>query len=339
MSTPVALFFFNRPEALRRTFAQVRAAAPERLFLVSDGPRDAADEEAIAVCRRIVEDIDWPCTVERDYAGDNLGVGRRVASGISRVFEQVEECIVLEDDCLPHPDFFGFCSTLLERYREDPSVMMVCGTNDLLQWKHGMQDYHYCRYGRVWGWATWRRAWAHYDFDIPSFQDPATRERVRQTLDDERQWGHRLRVCGKVISGKVDTWDYQWFWTRLAQDGHCVVSAANLVSNIGFGPGATHTRRRPMPWDGLPVFPMTRPLRPARDRHLDLDYDRLAFSCWRGMPESEALVALGHGFIEADLPLRAVKLLDTALARDVNNGNLAAARRLAVEQLGRRGGR
>ena len=118
-----------------------------------------------AGARAVTEEVDWPCEVERDYADANLGCKRRVSTGVSWVFEQAEEAILLEDDCLPHPSFFRYCEELLERYRDDDRVMHISGDN-LRFGRRGEASYFFSRYPHVWGWASWRRAWRHYDPDL-----------------------------------------------------------------------------------------------------------------------------------------------------------------------------
>ncbi|MCX5762039.1 MAG: glycosyltransferase family A protein, partial [Gemmatimonadetes bacterium] len=131
LRAPVVLFAFNRPELTARVFATIRAARPSRLFLVCDGPRADRPGEAdrCAAVRQILSEVDWPCEVERNYSDENMGCGLRVSSGIEWVFARTEEAIFLEDDVLPEATFFRYCDELLERYRTDDRVMMICGYN------------------------------------------------------------------------------------------------------------------------------------------------------------------------------------------------------------------
>src|SRR5712692_5523584 len=145
LTTPVALIIFNRPETTARVFAEIAKARPSRLLLVADGPRldHPEDVEKCTATRAIVEQVDWPCEVLTNFSEANLGCKMRPVSGINWVFENVEEAIILEDDCLPHPSFFPFCQELLERYRDDQRVMMIGGTNLLGEWRTGAQNYFF----------------------------------------------------------------------------------------------------------------------------------------------------------------------------------------------------
>lgn len=154
LTISVVLLVFNRPSVTSRVFAAIRETRPTRLFIIADGPREgrSSDVASCAEVRRIVACIDWPCEVSRNYSDVNLGCKKRVASGLDWVFQQVEEAIILEDDCLPDPTFFRFCQELLGRYRDDEKVMSICGSNPLRTWKADIQGYHFSLNGGIWGW-------------------------------------------------------------------------------------------------------------------------------------------------------------------------------------------
>ena len=163
LNTPVIFGVFNRPESTRRVFEAIAQAKPRQLFVFADGPRSTADAAQCAQTRAIVEQVDWVCDVHYHYSETNLGCRERFKSGLEWAFSEIDEAIVLEDDCVPDPTFFVFCQDMLERFRHDPRVMMVCGTNYLGHWKEDRQSYHFSHFGTVWGWASWKRAWALYD--------------------------------------------------------------------------------------------------------------------------------------------------------------------------------
>jgi len=247
MRTPVAFFIFNRPDTTERVFEAIRKAKPPKILVVADGPRadKPGEAEKCAAVRRIIEQVDWECEVLKNYSEENLGCKKRVSSGLSWVFETVEEAIIMEDDCLPHPAFFRFCEELLERYRDDERVMAIGGTNVLGKWKNDIQSYHFSYHGSIWGWASWRRAWRYYDVDVKLWGEPEVKNRIRDLIMDEREYKKRAQLFDRVYKQQVDTWDYQWGFTRLIQSGLSILPAANLVSNIGFGHAdATHTKIR-----------------------------------------------------------------------------------------------
>lgn len=241
LATPVAFIIFNRPEPTRQVFEAIRRARPSRLLVVADGPRSGrpGEPERCAAARAVIREVDWPCEVQTNFAETNLGCRARVSSGISWVFEMVEEAIILEDDCLPHPDFFPFCAELLERYRDDERVMHIGGANFQGGRRHGEASYYFSRYAHVWGWASWRRAWRHYDVKMARWPGEASQVLARFEHPSEyRFWRH---IWDQSAAGKFDTWDYQWVYACAARDGLAVIPNQNMVTNIGFGPDATHT--------------------------------------------------------------------------------------------------
>jgi hypothetical protein len=243
IQTPVAFFVFNRPSTTSRVFEEIRRARPPKLLLVADGPRPdrLGEAEKCDASRAIVEKVDWPCQVERNYAETNMGCGRRIASGITWVFGQVEEAIILEDDCLPDPSFFTFCETLLEFYRHDTRVMHIGGNNFQSGIKRGSYSYFFSKYSHIWGWATWRRAWKHFDPSLATWPAMRKSDEHLQLFDNEEECIYWSAIFDQMVSPQpIDTWDYCWTYACFMQ-GLSVYPNVNLVSNVGFNSDATHT--------------------------------------------------------------------------------------------------
>ncbi|MCM0034256.1 MAG: glycosyltransferase family 2 protein [Burkholderiaceae bacterium] len=243
LSTPVALLIFNRPDTTERVFREIAKAQPPKLLVVADGPRAnrAGEYEKCQQTRAIIQKVDWDCEVITNFSEKNMGCKLRVASGIDWIFEQVEEAIILEDDCLPEPSFFQFCEEMLERYRYNERVSMVSGGNLQFGQQRGLGSYYFSRYTHIWGWASWRRAWQHYDRDItlwPQFRDEGWIETLFPNRGEQAYWRNSFEM---VYDGSLDTWDCSWTFTALLRGMLQVVPNVNLISNIGFGPEATHT--------------------------------------------------------------------------------------------------
>jgi len=243
LKTPVTFIIFNRPETTARVFEEIRRARPRKLLLIADGPRLDHSGEAgnVAAARAIVEHVDWPCEVQKNYSDINLGCKQRVSSGLDWVFQTVEEAIILEDDFLPHPTFFRFCEELLEKYRDDERVMHISGDNFQFGLKRGKSSYYFSRYVHVWGWASWRRAWQHYDVKIKQWACNKNHQMFLREFTnpaEKRFWNTKWNG---VCMDKIDTWDFQWVFACLAQQSLSIVPNVNLVSNIGFGKDSTHT--------------------------------------------------------------------------------------------------
>ena len=258
--TPVAFFIFNRPRETERTFKRIAQVEPRTLLLVADGPRGIAETQRCDDARAVLRRIDWPCDVRINFADHNMGCRRRVSSGLHWVFAQVEEAIILEDDCLADESFFPFCAELLARYRHDPRVMSVAGDNFQFGRRRTPHSYYFSIIPHVWGWATWRRAWRHFDLHMRRW--PMLRETpaLRDLLGHDSVARFYRDTFDKGISGEIDTWDIQWAFAHVAHGGLTILPETNLVTNIGFGGDATHTRCANVRESNLPAVPMRFPL-------------------------------------------------------------------------------
>jgi len=245
IKTPVAFVIFNRPDTTKKVFAEIAKARPPKLLVIADGPRaDHPDDvEKCAAVRTIIDGVDWDCEVLTNYSDVNLGCKFRISSGLDWVFDTVEEAIILEDDCLPHPTFFRFCEELLERYRDDERVMHIGGNNFLCSRENLKYSYYFSMYSHIWGWATWRRAWKYYDVEMKLWPTIRDNEWMQSIFDDKQYAKNRKNIWGAVHGGKIDTWDYQWLFAVLTQNGLSILPKVNLISNIGFGQDATHTQK------------------------------------------------------------------------------------------------
>lgn len=273
MDTPILFIIFNRPETTRQVFGAIRRAKPKQLFIAADGPRanKPGEQERCEQTRAVVAEIDWPCEVHRKYESANLGCKEGVGSAISWFFQHVEAGIILEDDCLPHPSFFPFCAELLAKYQPEARVMMISGDNFLPNLSATDDSYYASKYAHIWGWATWRRAWQHYDGNISSYPLFKNSEKAREILPNPSARRYWLRLFDKIYAGKIDTWDAQWQYAIFQQRGLCLVPRVNLVSNIGFGTEATHTKGQ-NPHANLPVsdvYPLIHPAQLSLNDKID----------------------------------------------------------------------
>ena len=235
--TPILFLIFNRPVPTKKVFEQIRIAKPSKLFVAADGsrPNKKGEYELCVETRSIVELIDWDCEVKTLFRTENLGCGKAVSSAIDWFFENVEEGIILEDDCLPNQSFFTFCEEMLRYYKDDHSVMHIGGTNYQNGIQRGDGSYYFSRYAHIWGWATWKDRWAFYDFSLENYKEHST-EGLGKGL---------ISLLNLVKSKEVDTWDIQWFMSVWFSGGLSITPNVNLVKNIGYGTSATHTFIKP----------------------------------------------------------------------------------------------
>lgn len=290
MQTAVALILFRRPELTARVFGRIREARPPKLFLIADGPRlgNADDSRLCDQARAVVERVDWPCEVFRDFADENLGLKQRIPSGLDGVFAQAEEAIILEDDCLPHPSFFPYCEELLARYRDDERVVHISGSQ-LLPEQPKQWSYHFSRGPAVWGWATWRRAWRLFDVELAEWHSLARAERkarLREMFEEEDEQRHWGFVWDN--SPEIDNWDAQWSYAALSRGLLSINPNRNLISNIGFGEEATNATEDPLGIAGRELEGISFPLEHPPEVKRDVAADRLASHLFR-RPKYERL--------------------------------------------------
>ncbi|MBL0742454.1 nucleotide-diphospho-sugar transferase [Chryseolinea lacunae] len=276
LDTPILLIVFNRPDTTRQVFDAIRRAKPRRLFVACDGPRPnhPTDGERSERVRAITSRVDWDCDVKTLFRETNLGCGIGPAHAITWFFQHVEQGVILEDDCLPGDGFFLFCATLLEKYKHDERIQSIAGTNPFGKWSRKNESYFFSRQSGIWGWATWRRAWKEYDFYVARWGDEVVRSmfeaRIPHLLERE---AYRIGLEKAYSRVGVTWWDYQWIFARVISSRLGIVPSVNLVSNIGFGDGATHTHDPASALAALPLYDLPFPFVHPEAIMIDEEYD------------------------------------------------------------------
>ncbi len=275
ITTPIAFFIFNRPDKTKKVFEEIRKVKPSELFIIADGPRKNNDEDnhLCLETRDIVEKIDWDCKVQKDYSNNNIGLRKRVSTGLNWVFENTEEAIILEDDCVPHPTFFRFCEELLDYYRNEDKIMVISGTYPLLLQTPENNSYFFSAFNRCIGWATWRRAWINYDDKINNWPNLSKSDFLLKILGDEKSVKYWNIILQEVYEEKINSWGYRFQFSCWQNDGLVIIPTVNSVTNIGFGKDATNTkgpgkRNIVYPSDEI-IFPLKHPKIIERDEQLD----------------------------------------------------------------------
>jgi len=289
------LIIFNRPDVTRIVFEAIRAAKPEKLFVIADGPRDgkSGEMEKCMEARGIVEQVDWDCEVHYEFSANNQGCKSRIVSGLNVVFEKVEKAIILEDDCLPDWTFFQFCQELLDKYEDSLEVGCIGGSSVAVESSTDF-DYYFSRIPRIWGWATWRRVWHQYDSSIEAWPKLRKTKFVESNSFSVTSRKHWTLAFDEVHGKKLDTWDYQLVFSLWANNQLSITPYFNLISNLGFGAEATHTFNSLSSVANMETKPVVFPLRhPNAIRSDDLQ-DR----------QSEAVLHKG-GFGQSTLKLLA----------------------------------
>ncbi|WP_231985106.1 methyltransferase type 11 [Mycobacterium sp. E796] len=310
---PVIFIIFNRPDTTRQVFETIRAAKPRKLLVIADGPRAnrPGEAEKCAATRAIIDGVDWDCEVHRNFSETNLGCGRRVYTGITWAFELVDKAIIVEDDCMPSASFFDYCAELLDRYESDERVMMISGNNHLLGRAETAESYYFSRYAHLWGWATWRRAWAKHDPNMTHWPEIRDRKLFDQYLPAQSERYRWESAFQGVYDGKIDTWDYQWVYSIWANAGLCAAPARNLVRNIGMDHAeATHTKGETV-YSSLGAEELDLPLTHPATVLASSDKDELDARLWQAH-----LTALPYFLTNA---AAALKLFVTRVTRRARN--------------------
>lgn len=247
-TTPVIFLIYRRPDLTSRVFEEIRQAQPTKLLVVADGPCHGGEVELCRQARAVTEQVDWDCKVLRNYTDKNLGCRQRVSSGLDWAFEQEEEAIILEDDCLPHLSFFKYCQELLAHYRDDERIWCISGNNFQNGQQRGDDSYYFSNYNHCWGWASWRRAWQQYNHNLshwPTFRDGRYLEGI---LDSDLEVKYWQDIFERLYSlGEPNSWAYAWTFSCWLNRGLTALPNVNLVSNIGFRSDGTHiTEDSPM---------------------------------------------------------------------------------------------
>lgn len=271
LRTAVAFCIYKRPEVTRRTFEAIAKARPPKLLVFADGPRNPGEAELCEATRRVIDRIDWDCELYTDFSETNLGCGRREATGFDWVFENVDEAILIEDDCVPAASFFLFCQSILEKYRDDDRIMHINGSNFLKGRVRTPYSYYFSKYWHSWGWATWRRAFKHYDYKMSSWPEFRDQGLLAASCPDPVERRYWTRIFDRMVSDNpIDTWDFQWLYAMLRRGGISVTPSVNMVSNIGCGlPDATHAKAYEKPAATGDIWEIRHPPRVAVNREVD----------------------------------------------------------------------
>jgi len=242
---PVLFLIFNRLDTTKQVFEKIREAAPLKLYIASDGPRnnrEGEDEKVKTVREYVIKSTDWNCDVKTLFREENLGCGKGPADAIKWFFEQVEMGIILEDDCVPSLSFFPYCEELLKKYHYNNSIYHIAGNNPLTLTKNYKDEsYYFARIQHCWGWASWKRAWDYYSYDILELDDFINKQKIKKIFNQKIVQDYWIDIFRNMQEHKTDAWDYQWTYAIFKKGGLCINPTKNLITNIGFNSDATHT--------------------------------------------------------------------------------------------------
>lgn len=284
--TPILLITFNRPDHTRRVLTEILKQEPQELYVCQDGAREGNDNDRIKCqeVRDVINELTAPYaighkdfTLHTLYQKQNLGCGPGPQAGITWFFDNVEQGIIMEDDCLPHSDFFGYCEELLNKYKDDERVQFINSTLYHDRWRcEG--SYGFSHYMVTGAWAAWRSTWQGFDLDLLGLNAWKFRRQVLRLTKNraEANWWFFIVKAIQEDKSKKSYWDYQMQIHLFKNNALTIHPAVNLVSNIGFDPEGTHTLKNDGRGD-KPVFPIL-PLTHPKDMIIDLSMDADCFA-------------------------------------------------------------
>jgi hypothetical protein len=240
--TPILFLIFNRPDTTQQVFNRIKEIKPKYLFVAADGPRHtrSGEDKKCLETRSIIQQVDWDCEVKTLYRESNLGCGIAVSSAITWFFDQVEQGIILEDDCLPDITFFYYCESLLEKYKHNNNILHINGTNYTGSHFVNPKSYYFTKLVFIWGWATWRRAWKFYDVEASDYPIYKNKLFDRKIFISKRATKHFKKAFDNMYVHRHKTWDTQWMYTVIKSHGLTITPQVNLVENIGLDNDSTH---------------------------------------------------------------------------------------------------
>lgn len=251
MKLPLLILAWKRPFHTLKLVNAIRDVKPKKIFLACDGP-DLSKEKEIELVNQtrsiLDKEINWQCEKHKLYSSFNRGCRLGVTNAINWFFENVNEGVILEDDCIPHPDFFKFTELLIDRFRDDKRIWTISGNNYQNGIWRGDGSYYFSKFPHCWGWATWKDRWQNYPeekFVWERLNNAKMLDNIFTSRKELRYW--RLIFNNLYKENRPDSWSYRWFLLCLAKGGLNVLPNQNLVQNIGFNPTATHTKRGKSP--------------------------------------------------------------------------------------------
>jgi len=272
MKTPIVLIIYHRPEMVSSIIQSLREVKPTKIFVIADGPKNESDVERCKETRVLIESIDWKCKIFKNYSSKNLGLRKRVVTGLNWVFSKVDRAIILEDDLVINKSFYKFCEQMLEKYKNNSKIISIAGNNFLFGEHRIRESYFFSRYIYSWGWATWRRSWKLYKDEMGKWPQEKRQGILKKKINGLGRYLYWTKIFDLTYRRIIDSWAYCFVYTSFIHDKLTIVPSVNLVSNVGTGRGATHTsvKSRALYVDAKNInFPLRHPKKVEQDSVAD----------------------------------------------------------------------
>lgn len=238
---PIALFVYNRPNHTAKTLdflCRCRGSSQSMLFVFSDGPKKPEDEVLVAETREVIRKSHWPGKTYIIESLGNKGLANSIISGVTKLVDEYDRVIVLEDDLLVAPCFLEYMNHSLERYAQEEKVLQVSGYMFPVN-IDSVEDTFFMPQAPSWGWATWKRAWDLFDENAKDYKTLLTDKSMRKKFDLNGSYPYTDMMV-RQMEGKIDSWAIRWYWSFFKAEGLCLFPKKSLVINIGMDGSGTH---------------------------------------------------------------------------------------------------
>lgn len=277
--SPVAIIVYNRAEEALLVLKEIFKYQPKELFIIADGPKlnDSEDKKKCEEVKKIIDSFNWDCKVNVNYSSHNLGLKKRVITGLNWLFSKVERAIILEDDCVPSDDFFNFCDEMLEYYKDETDIGCITGVNFQDNITRGQYSYYFSKYNHCWGWAAWRRSWDLFSEDLsfwPEYRKSKAWKSKFSLYREKLFWTKHFDYC---YSNDVNSWAANWALSLFFHESLTVTPQKNLISNVGHGENSTHTSDKNSKFSNMPTYELKNIAHPPGIR-LNNDADDYTFN-------------------------------------------------------------
>jgi len=240
MNAPIALFVYSRPKHLQKCIDSLLAnpEAPDSdIFIFSDGPKREEHRPQVEKVRDLVRNVVGFKSVNLIARNTNLGLSRSIISGVTEILSNYESAVILEDDLVVSNCFLHYMNRALSMYREDESVASIHGY--CYPVKTTLPETFFIQGADCWGWATWRRAWKHFDEDGSRLLQQLRERKLQRKFDFDRVHPYE-KMLKDQIRGKNDSWAIRWYASAFLKGMFTLYPGRSQVSNIGFDGSGEH---------------------------------------------------------------------------------------------------
>jgi hypothetical protein len=271
---PIVVFAYRRPEHLQRTLASLSACegfAKSPVIVYCDGAKNADDHSDVEKTRQVAQEM-LGDAAEYRFSPMNKGLSASVIAGVTEVIQRYGRVIVVEDDLLLTHNFLTYMNAALERYRNDQSVFQVSGYMFDTPEFVGRDEAMFMPITVSWGWATWQRAWDHFDATASGWERLLSDKKLRKKFDVDGIYGYSTMLVRQMM-GQRDSWAVRWYWSAFQNQALTLFPPTSLVNNIGFDGSGSHGRGTLRRFDSVAKAGMVDDIRfPALVGVADSDY-------------------------------------------------------------------